>query len=604
MWRFPIFYDVIVVGAGHAGCEASFASAKMGMHVLLLTLHPDAIAKMSCNPAIGGTAKGHIVREIDAIGGIMGKIADQTAIHWRMLNDSKGAAVKSPRSQNDKIAYHMAMKHAMEITENISVKQAEIVSLLVEEGKLKGVIVKDNIVYCANSVILTTGTFLNGKIYIGNVSYPGGRKGEEASLSLSKNLQDLGLKLGRLKTGTPPRINRKSINYSELDEQPSEEFVKFSFDPPEKEELKKISCHITYTSEKTKNIIQKNIKKSALYGGLITSVGPRYCPSIEDKIMRFPHRDRHQLFLEPEGLNTEEIYVNGLSSSFPVEIQHQIVKSIKGLENAEMIRPAYAIEYDYVLSEQITPTLESKILENLFFAGQINGTTGYEEAAAQGLVAGINAALKIQGKCPFIFSRAESYIGVMIDDLITKTLDEPYRMFTSRAEYRLLLRQDNADLRLREYGYKLGLITPQQYEKLIQKKNIIEQEVKRLYITKVEKGFSLAQMLSRPEMSYHDLFKIYPDKVLKLPQEICDIIEAEIKYAGYVERQKKEITKMKDLEKITIPSHFSYDKIKSMRKESKEKLTKFLPPNLAVASRISGVSPADICILMVELEKK
>ncbi len=605
MWTNPKQYDVIVIGAGHAGCEAAYASAKMGNSTLLLTMNLDTIAKMSCNPSIGGIAKGHLVREIDALGGIMGQIADMTGIHFRMLNASKGPAVHSPRAQVDKLEYHYQMKFFLENTENLEIKQSTATELIVENNTIKGIKTQEGIVFLCKTLIITSGTFMKGKLFIGHTTFDGGRSGDTASYGLSGSLKSLNIKLARLKTGTPPRIHKRSIDFSKLEEQPTEDNVQFSFNNVTKKK-QNVMCHIAYTNELTKNIINKNIKKCALYSGLIEGKGPRYCPSIEDKITRFPHKERHQIFLEPEGLNTVEYYANGLSSSMPYDVQLDVIHSIEGLENAEIMRPAYAIEYDYVVSSQLYASLESKAVSNLFFAGQVNGTTGYEEAAAQGLIAGINAVKKIRNEEAFVLKRSESYIGVMIDDLISKELDEPYRMFTSRAEYRLLLRQDNADLRLREYGYNFGLISKNIYEKTKEKKDIIEEEKKRFFlITKKinDSNLTIGKYLSRPEISYKDILLLFPDDIKDYEDEINKQIEIEIKFSGYISRQEKEIEKFLHLEKINIPKNFDYSKVIGLRSEAIEKLSKFFPPNLSSASKLIGVCPADITILRIAIEK-
>jgi tRNA uridine 5-carboxymethylaminomethyl modification enzyme len=607
MWYYPTEYDVIVIGAGHAGCEAAHAAAKIGSHVLLLTINLDTIAKMSCNPSIGGTAKGHIVREIDALGGIMGKIADKTGIHFRMLNSSKGPAVRSPRAQIDKSAYSQEVKLLLEETPNLDIKQAKVEKILINNGKVHGVCTNDKTVFLCKTLVITCGTFLQGLIHIGKTHFSGGRIAEESSDTLSFSLKDLGFSLGKLKTGTPPRIHSRDIDYSQTEEQQGEQNVRFSYDPNKDFALlPQKSCHITYTTEETKKIILADLDKSPLFSGIIKGVGPRYCPSIEDKIIRFSDKERHQLFLEPEGVKTKEIYINGLSSSLPYDTQIKILRSIPCLKKAEILRPAYAIEYDYITSDQIYSSLETKKVENLFFAGQINGTTGYEEAGAQGLIAGINAANKSLGKKPFILSRSESYIGVMIDDLISKELDEPYRMFTSRAEYRLLLRQDNADIRLREYGYLLGLINLEQYERVKEKKDIIEKEIKRLgniYKSYEGKKVSLAQFLCRPEIFYSQSLIDFPEYVIDHGKEINEQIEIALKFAGYIRRQEKEINKLQNLEKITIPRDFCYKNVIGLRNEAREKLIRFTPENLSIALRLSGISPADISILLIALEK-
>jgi tRNA uridine 5-carboxymethylaminomethyl modification enzyme len=605
MWTYPEEYDVIVVGAGHAGCEAAHAAARTGARTLLLTMHLDTIAKMSCNPAVGGTAKGHIVREIDALGGIMGKITDQTGIQFRMLNASKGPAVWSPRAQVDKLAYQTAVKHSLEKTPNLYIKQGTTEDLIVENGKIRGVKTLEGIAYMGKTVILSSGTFMRGLVHIGETQYAGGRAGDKPSVGLSASLEALGFRLGRLKTGTPPRIHRRSVDFSELEEQPGDLGVKFSYDEEEGPGLPQVPCHITYTNEATKKIVQDNLHRSAMYSGKITSVGPRYCPSIEDKIVRFADKERHQLFLEPEGLTTEEIYVNGISSSLPFDVQLLMLHSVKGLENAEIMRPAYAIEYDYVKSGQLYPTLETRSVEGLFFAGQINGTTGYEEAGGQGLIAGINAALKVAGKPSFILKRSEAYIGVMIDELISKDLDEPYRMFTSRAEHRLLLRQDNADTRLRPHGYALGLIDEARYQKTAHKQKTIEEEVTRLSKTfrQVEgRSVSLAQLLCRPDYTYTALREQFPDQISDCGHEINLQIELYLKYAGYIQRQEREAAKLEGIENQLVPKDFDFLAIKGLSNEAREKLHRIQPLNLGQASRLSGVSAADISVLLVALK--
>lgn len=605
VWRYPKQYDVIVVGGGHAGCEAAHAAARMGMHTLLLTMNPSTIAQMSCNPSIGGIAKGHIVREVDALGGIMGKATDATGIQFRMLNTKRGPAVQSPRAQADKEAYKTWMRRYLEGMACLEIKQGMCEELVCCEGKVQGVVSQEGVLFEGKAVIITTGTFLRGLLHIGEQSFQGGRGGELAAMGLSGSLEQHGIRLGRLKTGTPVRVHRRSIDYSLAEEQPGDDWVYFSYDEKVKK-LPQVPCHIVYTTKETKEIILSNIHRSPLYGGKIKSIGPRYCPSIEDKMVRFSDKERHQVFLEPEGLTTEEVYTSGLSSSLPFDVQYALVRSIPALKNAEIIRPAYAIEYDYVLSGQIDFSLESRSIKGLFFAGQINGTTGYEEAAGQGIVAGINAVQSVREVEPLILTRESSYIGVMIDDLVTKGVDEPYRMFTSRAEHRLLLRQDNADLRLREEAYRVGMATKEQLAQVLQKKKVIHEEPVRLggiFTLFNGKNCSLQQLLARPELTYKDLLALFPQHMQDFGEELNTQIEIAIKYEGYISRQVSEVARLGSIEAIALEETFDFAEVKGLRTEAKLKLSKTRPRNLGQASRIPGIAPSDISVLMIALKR-
>ncbi len=612
-------YDIIVVGAGHAGCEAGLAAARMGNRTLVLSINLEAVAMMACNPSIGGTGKGHLVREIDALGGEMGKNIDKTFIQSKMLNTAKGQAVYSLRAQADKHKYHQEMKKTLEAQENLELKQAEVVSLEVEDGRVCGVLTRTNILYRAKAVILATGTFLAGKIFIGSAVYSSGPNGLAPSVELAENLRALGLPMRRFKTGTPARALAKSLDYSKMAEQKGDEKIQpFSFmnDNIDKDQ---ISCWLTYTNKQTHDIIRANFSRSALFGGQIEGIGPRYCPSIEDKVNRFKDKERHQLFIEPEGLDTEEMYIQGMSSSLPEDVQYDFYRTIPGLENLEIARPAYAIEYDCIDPLDIKLNLENRHIKNLFCAGQFNGSSGYEEAAAQGLMAGINASLLINGKESFILDRSEAYIGVLIDDLVTKGTMEPYRIMTSRAEYRLLLRQDNADLRLTERSYRIGLATQERFDKVISKKQSVEEERERLKntkvtpaeinplleqwgTTKVEGSISLMELLKRPQVSYAGLAAVDNSRP-ELAQHIVDHLEVQIKYEGYIRKQLQQIEKFKRLEDKKLSENIDYSQIEGLRIEAKEKLEKFRPLSIGQASRISGVSPADINVLLIYLEK-
>ena len=612
-------YDVIVVGAGHAGCEAALAPARMGLKTLMLSITLEAIAMMPCNPSIGGTGKGHLVREIDALGGEMGLNIDRTFIQSRMLNTAKGPAVHSLRAQADKQLYHESMKKVIENTENLDMKQAEVTEIVVEDGRVTGIVTRTGALYKAKAVIIATGTFLRGKIFIGESSYFGGPNGMAPSMALADSLREHGIPLRRFKTGTPARIDGKTIDYSKMTVQHGDErIVPFSFMNEDSGE-NKVDCWLSYTNPVTHEIIRNNFHRSALFTGEIEGVGPRYCPSIETKIDRFKDKERHQLFVEPEGLSTDEMYIQGMSSSLPEDVQVQFYRSIAGLENAVIVRPAYAIEYDCINSLDIKTTLESRIIENLFFAGQTNGSSGYEEAAAQGLMAGINAAQKVKGEPPFILDRSEAYIGVLIDDLVTKGTEEPYRIMTSRAEYRLLLRQDNAADRLTEKSYKIGLATEERYQRYLQIKNETEAEIKRLENTTVgpadadeflisvgssplQNRVSLADLLRRPQVTYENLAAIDHERpALSYHSQVQ--VHVNIKYEGYISKQLKQIEKFKKLENRKLPHDMDYSQLDGLRLEAREKLNAFRPDSVGQASRISGISPADINVLLIHLER-
>lgn len=626
MFLYPKQYQVIVLGGGHAGIEAALAASRMGCQTLLLTTNLDTIGQMSCNPAIGGLAKGHLAREIDALGGEMAKATDLTGLQFRMLNTKKGPSVWAPRAQCDKKAYQFRMKWVCERQINLDIQQGQAVRLVRDGESVCGVETTLGVRYTGATVIVTTGTFLRGLMHIGQSQQAGGRAGEPSALNLSDSLRELGLELGRLKTGTPPRLLRRSIDFSKTEVQPGDEPVPyFSFwrddlfhveqsdgsprsDRPPKSPYPprsilerfngQMPCHITCTTPQTAAIIRENLHKSPMYSGVIEGVGPRYCPSIEDKIVKFPEKDRHQIFLEPEGIESDEIYVNGLSTCLPFEVQVNLVRTIVGCERAEIMRPAYAVEYDFAFPTQVDSSLETKVCRNLFLAGQINGTSGYEEAAAQGLIAGINAARRVQGRPAVVLRRDQAYIGVLIDDLVTKGTVEPYRMFTSRAEYRLTLRQDNADLRLCSLGHEIGTLPGQNYRKFLEKQEAIQIELSRLEKTR-SGSQTLAQILKRPEVRYSDLPDCRPD----IPMEVVEQVEITLKYAGYIDRQESEVNRFRSLEGRRIPDWIDYQSITSLRTEARQKLTKIRPTTLGQALRISGVSPADVSLVMVWMRR-
>jgi tRNA uridine 5-carboxymethylaminomethyl modification enzyme len=626
MFVYPKKYDVIVIGAGHAGVEAALAAARMGCQTLLLTMNVDSIGQMSCNPAIGGLGKGHLVREIDALGGEMGKATDMTGLQFRMLNTKKGPAVWSPRAQCDKKAYQFRLKWICESELNLDVKQGQSSKILHKDGEVFGVETNLEVQYCGQTVVVTTGTFLRGLMHIGSNQQSGGRAGDSAAMNLSDSLKEIGLELARLKTGTPPRLLRRSIDFSKTEAQYGDEPVPYftywkddlfhmehergrfagagnsNGKYPRGSVLDKINaqlpCFITFTTTETASLIRVNLHKSPMYSGVIEGMGPRYCPSIEDKIVKFSEKERHQIFLEPEGIETDEIYVNGFSTCLPFEVQVDLVRTIIGCENAEIMRPAYAVEYDFSHPTQLLASLETKVCKNLFLAGQINGTSGYEEAGAQGLMAGINAARRVKKLEPIVLRRDQAYIGVLIDDLITKGTTEPYRMFTSRAEYRLLLRQDNADMRLSAIGREISLLPERHFQKFSEKKQAVENELIRLNKTRYE-NYSLAKILSRPEVSYKDL----PSRNETLSEEIIQQVQIAVKYAGYIDRQELEVQKFKKLEDKSIPDTFDFSTVPSLRLEARQKFAKIRPTTIGHAARISGVSPADISILMVWLKR-
>jgi len=615
-------YDVIVIGAGHAGSEAALAAARLGCKTLCLTISIEAIAMMPCNPAVGGPGKSHLVREVDALGGQMGINADRTYIQIRMLNTGKGPAVRALRCQSDKKLYQMEMTSVLQRQENLHVKQALVEEIIIKNGKVKGVLTQTGAVYWAPAVILASGTYLAGRIIIGDVRFNSGPAGMMPANKLAEYLKSLGLHIGRFKTGTPARVDRNTVDFSCMTEQKGDDgelyfsFMSSGLRRPN------VSCWLTYTNEKTHEIIKRNLDRSPLFSGVIEGVGPRYCPSIEDKVVRFADKESHQVFLEPEGLNTSEMYVQGMSTSLPEDVQLEMLRSIKGLENVEIVRPGYAIEYDCIFPTQLYPSLENKQIEGFFSAGQVNGTSGYEEAAAQGIVAGINAARKVQGKEPVTFLRSEAYIGVLIDDLVTKGTKEPYRILTSRAEYRLLLRQDNADLRLTEKGRQIGLVSDERYKKFLWRKRLIEEEKEKLEKKKIKpgdevvekllmernssplkKGISLAELLRRPELDYRDI-KLFLPGAKNIPDDIHEQVWTEIKYAGYIKKQLSQVEKFKKMENRKIPEDIDYSSIKGLRNEAKQKLAEARPRSVGQASRISGVSPADINVLLIYLEQR
>ena len=621
VWENKDKYDVVVIGAGHAGCEAALASARLGLKTIVFTISIESIALMPCNPNIGGSSKGHLVRELDALGGEMGKVIDRTFIQSKMLNKSKGPAVHSLRAQADKNKYSNAMRQVLEAQNNLEIKQAEIVNILVEDGKVTGVQTYSGTIYHCNAVVLCSGTYLKARCIYGDVCNETGPNGLQAANYLSDCLKELGIKMYRFKTGTPARIDKRSIDFSKMEEQFGDErVIPFSFTTnPDDVQIEQASCWLTYTNEKTHEIIRNNLDRSPLFSGMIEGTGPRYCPSIEDKVVKFADKDRHQVFIEPEGLETNEMYVGGMSSSLPEDVQYEMYRSVPGLENARIVRNAYAIEYDCIDARQLYPTLEFKSIHGLFSGGQFNGSSGYEEAAAQGLIAGINAAMEVLGKEQLVLDRSQAYIGVLIDDLVTKESTEPYRMMTSRAEYRLLLRQDNADQRLTKIGYEVGLISEERYQKLVDKETAIQKEIHRLEHTNVgtseevqnllkscestplTSGSTLSDLIKRPEITYEILKPIDTERVETLSREIMEQIDINIKYDGYIKRQMKQVEQFKKLENKRIPDDIDYDKVPSLRIEAVQKLKQFRPLSMGQASRISGVSPADISVLLVYL---